>query len=74
MGTIPLPLPWIDWHRAGHPPAFAGGNKAEDCPFCKAQSRVVVALKDVEFVLDDDQRLVGVRVPRFHTEGDNHAA
>ena len=33
MGTIPLPIPWIDFHRGGHPPAFAYGQP-QVCPFC----------------------------------------
>lgn len=36
MGTIPLPLPWYDEHRAGHPPALTGGRDPKGCPFCKA--------------------------------------
>lgn len=33
MGTLSLPIPWADFHRAGHPPAFAYGQP-EVCPLC----------------------------------------
>lgn len=36
MGTIPLPLPWMDVHRAGHPPALSYERDPKDCPFCRA--------------------------------------
>lgn len=35
MGTVPLPIPTADWHRNGHPPAFAFGQP-DPCPLCRA--------------------------------------
>lgn len=31
--TLSLPIPWADFHRAGHPPAFAHGQP-DECPLC----------------------------------------
>jgi hypothetical protein len=33
VGTISLPIPWADFHRGNHPPAFAYGQP-EVCPIC----------------------------------------
>jgi hypothetical protein len=38
MGTIPLPIPWYDFHQAGHPPAFAYGQP-DPCPLCVAEEQ-----------------------------------
>lgn len=35
MGTVPLPIPTADWHRAGHPPAFSFGQP-DPCPLCRS--------------------------------------
>jgi hypothetical protein len=33
MGTINLPIPWVDYHRGGHPWAFSY-MQPDPCPFC----------------------------------------
>lgn len=33
MGTVSLPLPYVDYHRGRHPWAFSYGQP-DPCPFC----------------------------------------